>query len=122
MLMRQPSSRCQPHKVLLRKNTWTTDEDGGRKVSSYAEYPNTSAFVQPGVSKLLIEESDQTGTRRVTEMTPTKVYFVNDPALNAEDLIYFVETVGRTHWYKVLALQPPCATSVLWIAECEERR
>ncbi len=120
--MRTPSARCQPHRALLRFHNWTTDEDGGRRVTSYTESPSVSCFVQPGVSKLIIEESSAEGQRRVTETTPTKVYFVTDPSLNAEDLIYFVETSGRTHWYKVLATFPPSALGNLWIAECEERR
>lgn len=106
----------------MRFNVWTTDVDGGRKISTTSERTSVACFVQPGVAKLIIEESDQSGTRRVTETTPAKIYFVDDPDVNAEDLIYWVETNGRFHWYKVLAKNPPCGTEVMWVCEAEENR
>lgn len=119
--MRRPSARCQPHAVTITYNTWNTDQDGGRKVKASSTKNGVACFVQPGESRTVMETSDAAGLRRVTELTPGKVFFVDNVFLRIDDFITWIDSSGGTHNYIVLGYNGPCNTSVLWMAAVEER-
>lgn len=110
----------QPHVVAVTRNRMGADDDGGMRVAVSASKSNLPCFVQPGQAQTIIDTSDTTGNSRVTEVIPTKVYFVNDADLDVKDLVTWVDQVGRTHVYRVEGYKPPCGTQVLWVAECKE--
>jgi len=119
--MRRPSARLQPHVVAATYHVWGTDMDGGRRVEGSRVASGLPCFVQPGEARTIITTSDTAGTQRVTEVNPTNVYFVEDARLSIQDLLTWVDTSGVTHVYQVVGYYPPCGTSVLWRACCEER-
>lgn len=119
--MRRPSARCQPHVVTITYNSWDTDQDGGRKVDTSTTKNNVPCFVQPGESRTIMETSDAGGLRRVTELTPGKVYFVDNVKIKIDDFITWVDTSGDTHNYIVLGFNAPCSTNVCYMASVEER-
>ncbi len=119
--MRRPSARCQPHVVTLTYNTWDTDQDGGRRVDTSSTRSNVPCFVQPGEGRTILETSDADGLRRVTEFTPGKVFFVDNVSLKINDFVTWIDTTGDTHNYIVLGYNPPCSTSILYVASVEER-
>lgn len=120
--MRKPSARCQPHRCAITYNTWSTDGDGGRSVASTRSIGGVPCFVQPGRSETIIETSDEGGLRRVTQVSPGHVYFVDDIQLREHDLIRWVDPIGVTHVYLVIGYNPPCATNVCFDASIEERQ
>lgn len=117
--MRRPSRRAQPHVVTAVYNTQGTDQDGGRRVASSVR-ANLPCFVQPGKAQTVITTDDQEGLRRVTEVVPTVVYFVDDAGLSVNDQVVWVDAAGGSHTYLVLGYYPPCGTSVFWRASCSE--
>ena len=120
--MRKPSTRCQPHACTITYNTWSTDDDGGRRVKSTRVRGGISCFVQPGRSETVIETSDTDGLRRVTQISPGHVYFVDDVQLTQHDLIQWTDPLGVIHTYLVIGYNPPCATNVCFDASIEERQ
>lgn len=120
--MKAPSARCQPHVCTLTYHVWTTDQDGGREiVTGSRTASNIPCFVQPGKSRTVMESSDQGGLRRVTEISPGEVFFVVDVGLKTNDLIQWVDAVGRNHTFIVLGYSIPCGTQVLYVATIEEQ-
>ena len=119
--MRRPSARMQPHVVSVTYNVWGTDQDGAPKIVGTRGGSDMSCFVQPGKAQTLVETSDEMGLRRVTEFNPTNVYFVDDAGLSVHDLLTWTDAAGRVHTYLVVGYYPPCGTSVVWHAACQER-
>lgn len=119
--MRRPSARVQPHVVTVTHNHAGADQDGGRRVASSSDSAGLRCFVQPGESRTVIDSADQTGLSRVTELNPTKIYFVDDAGLKLQDVITWVDESANTHSYVVLGYYPPCGTSVMWNAVCQEQ-
>jgi hypothetical protein len=111
----------QPHVVSVKYNHFGADEDGGRRVAAPGTGVGLRCFVQPGEARTIVDTADATGQSRVTEFNPTKVYFVDDAALSSQDLIEWVDAVGVNHIYLVVGYYPPCGTSVMWNAVCQER-
>lgn len=121
--MRRPSARMQPHVVAATYNNMDVDMDGGpraRRVNQ-SRAGALPCFVQPGEARTIVETSDDVGTRRITELNPTTVYFVDDAGLEVKDVLTWVDASGRAHVYNVVGYYPPCGTSVVWRAVCEER-
>lgn len=113
-----------PHQVNLTRNVWGggADADGGRRVKSSTSVSGVSAFAQPGRATTIIATSDEGGLRRVTELTPTMIFFVDDQQLKIDDLIYWLDPATNIgHNYLVIGWQPPCGSGQLWVASCEER-
>lgn len=119
--MRRPSARMQPHVVAVVHNSQGTDQDGGRRVKSSSR-SSAPCFVQPGESRTVIDTSDGSGLSRVTEFNPTKVYFVDDAGIAVNDVIEWTDAAGRPHSYLVVGYFPPCGTSVMWVAACQEQK
>lgn len=119
--MKAPSARCQPHVCTITYNAWSTDQDGGRRVPSTRTASNIPCFVQPGKSQTVMESSEEGGLRRVTEISPGNAYFVVDVGCKTNDLIQWVDAIGRTHTFIVLGYSIPCGTQVLYVATIEER-
>lgn len=111
----------QPHVVSATYQAWDADMDGGRLARPESQASGLRCFVQPGEARTLITTSDEAGTRRVTEVNPTNVYFVDDAGLSVKDLLTWVDQSRRTHVYQVVGYYAPCGTSVVWRAACEER-
>jgi hypothetical protein len=111
----------QPHVVSVEHGHFGADQDGGRRVASSSETASLRCFVQPGEARTIVDTADRTGLSRVTEFNPTKIYFVDDAALKSQDRIDWVDASGRNHVYLVVGYYPPCGTSVMWNAVCEER-
>jgi hypothetical protein len=110
----------QPHVVAVTRNHFGADQDGGRRVASTETPVGLPCFVQPGESRTIIDTSDQTGLNRVIEFSPTKIYFVDDAFLSSQDVITWVDASGKSHDYQVVGYYPPCGTSVMWNAVCQE--
>jgi hypothetical protein len=111
----------QPHVVTTVVNRQGSDQDGGRRVASSTR-SSARCFVQPGESRVIVDSADQTGVSRVTEFSPTKVYFVDDAGLKVDDQIEWVDASGKNHIYLVVGYYPPCGTNVMWVAACQERK
>lgn len=110
----------QPHVATVIRNTERGDQDGGRVVTESSR-SSAPCFVQPGESQTIVDTTDHAGLNRVIEFNPTKIYFVDDPGLKTQDLIEWVDASGATHVYLVVGFYPPCGTSVMWNAVCQER-
>ena len=121
--MRRPSVRCLPHVVTATYNRLDTDDDGGPRAQAKNQTTRSGlrCFVQPGKSTTLVQTSPEEGLRRITEYNPTTVYFVDTAGLKVDDVLTWVDMAGVTHTYVVRGYYPPCGTSVLWHAVCEER-
>jgi hypothetical protein len=65
--------------------------------------------------------SDRDGVERGTEISPGNAYFVVDVGCKTNDLIQWVDAIGRTHTFIVLGYSIPCGTQVLYVATIEER-
>jgi hypothetical protein len=113
----------QPHVVTATHNRLDTDMDGGPRVDVENQTIRTGlrCFVQPRKAETLVETNEETGLRRITQLVIADVYFVDDAALEIKDVLTWVDLAGRTHVYDVIGYYPPCGTSVLWHAVCEER-
>lgn len=118
--MRTPSARMQPHVVTVVRKAFDTDPDGGARASPLA--PNSlPCFVQPQPARTVTTIDDAPATLRYTQVIPANIYFVNDADVAIKDTIRWTEANGRTHSYFVMGYHPPCGTTILWRAECEER-
>jgi hypothetical protein len=113
----------QPHVVAATYNRFDSDMDGGPRAQAKNQTTRSgvSCFVQPRKAETLIETNEETGTRRITQLVLADVYFVDDAALNSDDLLTWNDSGGRSHVYRVVGYYPPCGTSVVWHAVCEEQ-
>ena len=124
-LMRSPSSRCWPHEVTLTRNTWGTDADGGRQVASSATVEQVDCSVQQGEPREEITVEPETGLRRVTQIIPAEIIFPENPRLNADDLITWIDSDGgpdtETHIYQVKGTINAAGLRSVWRVRAEER-
>jgi hypothetical protein len=125
MRMRQPSSRCFPHTVIITHNTWGTDPDGGRIVTATDVITDVVAFVQQDEPQELIEVNEETGDRRVTQIVPTKILFAENPQLSLHDLVTWVDfDTGldpTTHLIRIFGSRNVIGLASVWQAIGEER-
>jgi len=110
----------QPHKVTITYNTWGTDIDGGRMVTSSRILAQVPCFVQPGKARTIVDTSDERGFRRVTEIVPTRVFFVSNVSVNIHDLIQWVDGMNVKHNYAVIGFIEPGGLNSFWRADCQE--
>jgi len=125
MRMRQPSSRCFPHTVTLTRNTWGSEGDGGRIPTSQVIVTDVIAFVQQGEPQELIEDSEETGDRRITQIVPTKILFPENPRLNIHDLVTWVDCDTDwdpvTHLIRIFGCRNVIGLASVWQAIGEEK-
>lgn len=119
--MRRPSSRMAPHTVTVTRNAFGADQDGGARVASSSSQQSLRCFVQPGIARVVVDTSDETGLNRTTEFKPTRIYFLDDADLKVDDLVTWADHVGRTHVYQVVGYTPPATPMAQWLAECQEK-
>jgi len=94
MQMRSPSSRCWPHDITLTRNAWTNDVDGGRILAGQTIVYDIPCSVQPGEATTEETSDPEGGLRRVTHIVPFNVIFPENPQLNVDDLISWLDSDG----------------------------
>lgn len=85
--------------VTVQRNTWGSDGDGGRVITSFTQTSNVPAAVQPGDP----ERELGGGLSRVTMRIPYTIDFQSDVNLRADDeIIWDDPDTGRSHTIDVL--------------------
>jgi hypothetical protein len=113
-MMRSPSARCWPHEVALTRNVWGQDADGGRTVSSTTTSSQVDCSVQPGDPERLVTIDPETGLRRITQISPCKIIFPENPKLSVDDLVTYVDDDRQTHVYQVKGTLPAAFVGSVW--------
>ena len=118
--MRTASGRMYPHTVDLVLQTWQTDIDGGRQVSSSVTVQSVACLVLIGKTDTVVEDADETGTRRVTQIRPTTIHFPSPADLHSDDLINWTDSFSQPHTFRVTGFSPPADGGNYWVATCVE--
>lgn len=104
----------RPTQVTLTFNTWGTDVDGGRKITSTTTQAATcSAFPKP--AERVIGEDD-----RITSVAHWEFHFTVDPGLRVDDLVTVVDGT-RTHVVKVEGTEDASQRGVSYVVTGLER-
>jgi hypothetical protein len=117
--MRNPSARVMKDTINIYYAISGTTADGGYAPSYHAQ-PNVTmqvATVQYKKTEKIVDELN-----RITEYRVYAILCPNDPAVNPEDMILYVDNSGITHTLYVLASNDQAGRGSCWRIQAAERR